>query len=94
MHITRNKFRGILSRLACSMADLLSKIGLFSAFFRGDGHENSRRSVVCRVGIFHEDHSASTAIGTSNLCKWVINKPCCALWCHSVVHFEVKMSGF
>ena len=30
----------------------------------------------------------------SNDCKWVFNEACLTLWCHAVVHFEVKMSRF
>ena len=34
------------------------------------------------------------AIGLSNDGKWVFNKACTTLWCHAVVHFEVKTSRF
>ena len=34
------------------------------------------------------------AIGPSNDGKWVFNKACTMPWCHTVVHFEVKMSRF
>ena len=26
--------------------------------------------------------------------KWVFNKACTVPWCHTLVHFEVKMSRF
>ena len=34
------------------------------------------------------------AIGLSKDGKWVFNKACATPWCHTVVHFEVKMSRF
>ena len=34
------------------------------------------------------------AIGLSKDGKWVFNKACTTPWCHTVVHFEVKMSRF
>ena len=34
------------------------------------------------------------AIGLSNDGKWVFNVACTMPWCHTVVHFEVKMSRF
>ena len=34
------------------------------------------------------------AIGLSKDGKWVFNKACTTLWCHAVVHFEVKTSRF
>ena len=34
------------------------------------------------------------AIGLSNDGKWVFNKACTMPWCHTVVHFEVKMTRF
>ena len=46
------------------------------------------------VGICNEGRSSSTAIGLSNDGKWVFNKACTMPWCHTVVHFEVKMSRF
>ena len=34
------------------------------------------------------------AIGLSNDGKWVFNAACTMPWCHTVVHFEVKMRRF
>ena len=34
------------------------------------------------------------AIGLSKGVKWVFNKACTTLWCHAVVHFEVKVSRY
>ena len=34
------------------------------------------------------------AIGLSKYGKWVFKKACTTPWCHTVVHFEVKMSRF
>ena len=34
------------------------------------------------------------AIALSKDGKWVFNKAFTTLWCHAVVHFEVKMSRF
>ena len=34
------------------------------------------------------------AIGLSIGGKWVFNKVYTTAWCHAVVHFEVKMSGY
>ena len=34
------------------------------------------------------------AIRLSNDGKWVFNLACTMPWCHTVVHFEVKMSRF
>ena len=45
-------------------------------------------------GAFQRGLSSSTAIGLFNECKWVFNKVCTMPWCHTMVHFEVKMSNF
>ena len=34
------------------------------------------------------------AIRLSNDGKWVFNMACTMVWCHTVVHVEVKMSRF
>ena len=34
------------------------------------------------------------AIGLSNDGEWVLNMASTTPWCHTVVHFEVKMSRF
>ena len=34
------------------------------------------------------------AIGPSKEGKWVFNKACTTPWCHTMVHFEVKMGRF
>ena len=34
------------------------------------------------------------AIRLSKYGKWVFNKACPKLWCHAVVHFEVKLGRF
>ena len=49
---------------------------------------------MCQVGVCNEGRCPSKAIGLSNDGKWVINKACTMPWCHTVVHFEVKMSRF
>ena len=49
---------------------------------------------MCQVGVFIEGRSSSVAIGLSKECKSVLNKACTMRWCHTVVHFEVKMSRF
>ena len=49
---------------------------------------------MCQVGIFHEGRSSSIAIGLSNEGKSLFNKACGMPWCHTVVHFEVKIGFF
>ena len=49
---------------------------------------------MCRVGVSNEGHCSFIAIGLSNDGKWVFNKACAMPWCHTVFHFEVKMSRF
>ena len=49
---------------------------------------------MCQVGVSNEGRCSFTAIGLSNDGKWVFNKACTMPWCHTVVHFEVKMSRF
>ena len=49
---------------------------------------------MCYVGICNEGRCSSMAIGLSNDGKWVFNTACIMAWCHTVVHFEVKMSRF
>ena len=49
---------------------------------------------MCPFSIYNEGHSSSTAIGLSNDCQWVVNEVSSMPWCHVVVHFELKMSGF
>ena len=49
---------------------------------------------MCQVGVFNEGCSSSRTIGLSKECKWLFNKAAAMPWCHTVVHFEVKMSRF
>ena len=49
---------------------------------------------MCQVGVCNEGRSSSMPIGLSKECKWSFNKACTMPWCHTVVHFEVKMSRF
>ena len=49
---------------------------------------------MCQVGVCNEGRCSSMAIGLSNEGKWVFNVACTMPWCHTVVHFEVKMSRF
>ena len=49
---------------------------------------------MCQVGVCNEGRCSSMAIGLSNDGKWVFNQACTITWCHTVVHFEVKMSRF
>ena len=66
----------------------------FLGCFQDDRPENSRRSPVCQVGVCNEGRCSSMAIGLSNDGKWVFNKAWTMPWCHTVVHFVVKMSRF
>ena len=94
MRITTKDFRYVLSRLARSTADLVSKNGRFWAVFRTIVLKNPGRSPVCQVGVCNEGRCSSMAIGLSNDGKRVFNKACPMPWRHTVVHFEVKMSRF
>ena len=49
---------------------------------------------MCQVGVCNEGRCSSMAIGLSIDGKWVINKAWTMPWCHTVVHFVVKMSRF
>ena len=49
---------------------------------------------MCQVGVCNEGRCSSMAIGLPNDGKWVFNVACTMPWCHTVVHFEVKMSRF
>ena len=49
---------------------------------------------MCQVGVCNEGRCSLMAIGLSNDGKRVFNKACAMAWCHTVVHFEVKMSRF
>ena len=64
----------------------------FLGGFQDDRPENSGRSPLCQVGVCNEGRCSSMAIGLSNDGKWVFHKACTMPWCHTVVHFEVKMS--
>ena len=44
------------------------------------------------VPVSNEGRCSFMAIGLSKECKWVFNMACAMPWCHTVVHFEVKMS--
>ena len=97
MRITANKFCCVLSRLACSTADLVSKNGRFWAIlgcFHDDRPQSSGRSPLRQAGVSDEFRCFFMAIGVLKDGKWVSNKACTTPWCHAVVHFEVKMSRF
>ena len=49
---------------------------------------------MCQVGVDNEGRCSSMAIGLSKNGTWEFNKVCTMPWCHTVVHFEVKMSRF
>ena len=49
---------------------------------------------MCQVNVCNEGRCSSMAIGLSNDGKWVFNMACTMPWCHTVVHFEVKISRF
>ena len=49
---------------------------------------------MCRVGVSNEGRCSFATNRLSNDGKWVFNKACAMPWCHTVVHFEVKMSRF
>ena len=66
----------------------------FLGYFQDNRPENSRPSPVCQVDICNEGRRFSMAIGLSNDGEWVLNTACTMPWCHTVVHFEVKMSHF
>ena len=95
--ITANKFGCILSHLARSTADLVSKNGRFWAVFgccQDDRPQNSGRSPLRQAGVSYEGRCSFMAIGLLKDGEWVFNKACTTPWRHAVVHFEVKMSRF
>ena len=95
--ITTNKFGCVSSCLARSTADTVSKYGRFGAVFgcfQDDRPESSGRSPLRQAGVSDEGRCSFIAIGLSKDGKWVFNKACSTPWCHTVVHFEVKMSRF
>ena len=97
MRITTNKFRFVLSRLARSMADLVSKNGRCWAVFgrfQDDRPESSGRWPLRQTSVCDEGRCSFMAVGLSDDGKWVFNKACTTPWCHAVVHFEVKTSRF
>ena len=49
---------------------------------------------MCQVRVCDESRCSSMAIALSNDGKWVFNMACTMPWCHTVVHFEVKMIRF
>ena len=49
---------------------------------------------MCQVADCNEGRCSSMANGVSKDGKWVFNMACTMLWCHTVVHFEVKMRYF
>ena len=61
--ITTNKFLAGSSRLARSMADLVSKKMAVWGCFQDDRPENSGRSPVCQVGVCNEGRCSSIAVG-------------------------------
>ena len=66
----------------------------FLSCFQDDRPENSGRSPPCYVGVCNEGRGTCMAIGQSTDGKWVFNEACIMPWCHTVVHFEVKVSCF
>ena len=66
----------------------------FLGCLQDDRAENSRRSPLCQGGVCNEGRCSSMAIWLSNDGKSVFNMACPMPWCHTVVHFEVKMSRF
>ena len=66
----------------------------FLGYFQDDCLESSGRSPLRQVGVSDEGHFSFIAIGLSNDGKWVFNVACTMPWCHTVFHFEVKMSRF
>ena len=66
----------------------------FLGCFQDNRPENSGRLPVFQVGVCAEDCCSSMAIGLSNNGKWVFNTAFTMPWCHTVVHFEVKISRF
>ena len=92
--ITTNSLRAVSSRLARSMADLVSKSGGFGDAFQDNRSETSGRTFVYRVGFSNEGRLTSIAIGPSKECKWVGNEACAMPWCHGVGDFQVKTSRF
>ena len=49
---------------------------------------------MCHVGVCIEVRSSFIVIRLSNDCKLVFNEASLTLWCHVVVRFEEKMTGF
>ena len=49
---------------------------------------------MCQGGVCNEGRCSSMVIGPSKDGKWVFNMACTMPRCHTVVHFEVKMSCF
>ena len=95
--ITTNKFRCVSSRLARSMADLVSKNGRFWAVFgcvQDDRPESLGQSPLRQAGVSDEGRCSFMAIGLSKDGKWVFNEACTTPWCHAVAHWEVKTSRF
>ena len=102
--ITTKRFRCVSSRLARSMANLVSKNGRFWAVFgrfQDDRPEISGQSPLHKAGVSDEGRCSFMAIGLCKDGKWVFNKACttpckaCTMpWCHAVAHFEVKMSRY
>ena len=84
MRITTNKFRAGSTRLARSMADLVSKNGRFWAVFM---------TIVLKVEDDRQCVKWAFAMRAIVL-PWVLNKACTLPWCYTVVHFEVKMRRF
>ena len=66
----------------------------FLGCFQDNRPENSGQLPVCQVGVCAEGCCSSVAIGLSNDGKRVFNTACTMPWCHTVVHFEVKISRF
>ena len=68
--------------------------GPFLGCFQDDRPEGWGRSSVCHVGVCNEGRGSFMAIRLSNDGIWVFNTACTMPRCHTVVHFEVKMSCF
>ena len=49
---------------------------------------------MCQVGVCNEGRCPSMAIGLSEECKSMFHQSFTMPWCHTLVHFEVKMNRF
>ena len=77
--ISTNKFCAVSSRLARSMADLVSQNGRFWVVFgcfQDDRRESSGRSPLHQAGVSYEGRCSFMAIRLSKDVKWVLIKSC------------------